>query len=104
MRHQSGHYMAYSGAYEEQNGQHNSMPMYHDIDTNIPAAADGEARDMPYESKMEEDTKMDGLINSENGDVPLLNSNEEVDKNASRDDENDVLPDSKSNEETTVKE
>jgi hypothetical protein len=103
MRHQSDHYTAYSGAYDAQNGQQNSMPIYHDIDTNIPAAADGAAKDMPHESNMEEDTKMDGLINSENRDVPL-NSNEEVDKNASRDDENDMVPDSNSNEGTTVEE
>ncbi|XP_062173985.1 uncharacterized protein LOC133879426 [Alnus glutinosa] len=103
MRHQSDHYTAYSGAFEAQNGQQNSMPIYHDIDTNIPAAADGAARDIPHESNMEDDTKMDGLINSENRDV-LLNSNEEVDKNASRDEENDMVPDSNSNEGTTVQE
>ncbi|XP_059437820.1 uncharacterized protein LOC132170745 [Corylus avellana] len=103
MRHQPDHYMPYLSAYEEQNSQQNSMPMHHDIDTNIPAATDGAARDMPHESNVEEDTKMDGLINGQNGDGPL-NSNEEVDKKASRDDENDVLPDSKSNEGTTMEE
>ena len=98
MRHQPDHYMAYLGAYEEQNSQQNSMPMHHDIDDNIPAAADGATRDMPQESNIEEDTtKMDGLINGQNGDV-LFNSNEEVDKKASKDDENDVLPDSKDDE------
>jgi hypothetical protein len=104
MRHQPDHYMAYLGAYEEQNSQQNSMPMHHDIDANIPAAADGAARDMPHESNIEEDTtKMDGLINGQNGDVPF-NSSEEVNKKASKDDENDVLPDSKSNEGTTMEE
>ncbi|KAE8038343.1 hypothetical protein FH972_010865 [Carpinus fangiana] len=104
MRHQPDHYMAYLGAYEEQNSRQNSIPMHHDIDANIPAAADGAARDMPHESNIEEDTtKMDGLINGQNGDVSF-NSNAEVDKKASKDDENDGLPDSKSNEGTTMEE
>lgn len=96
--------MAYPGAHEMQNGQQNSTPMYHSVDTDIPKAANGAAKDMPDESSMEEDKKMDGLINGQNGDVPTLNSNGEVDKEVSRDDESDPLPESNSNEGTTMEE
>ncbi|KAG6679826.1 hypothetical protein I3842_13G010800 [Carya illinoinensis] len=103
-RHQFDPYMAYPGAHEMQNGQQNSTPMYHSVDTDIPKAANGAAKDMPDESSMEEDKKMDGLINGQNGDVPTLNSNGEVDKEVSRDDESDPLPESNSNEGTTMEE
>ncbi|XP_040992399.1 RNA helicase aquarius [Juglans microcarpa x Juglans regia] len=103
-RHQFDHYMAYPGAHEVQNGQQNSTPMYHSVDTDIPKATNGAAGDMPEESSMEEDTKTNGLINGQNGDVQLVNSNGKVDKEVSRDDESDPLPESNSNEETTMEE
>lgn len=100
--------MAYPGALEVQNGQQNSTPMEEDtpkaVDTDIPKAANGTARDMPDENSMEEDAKMDGLINGQNGDVVLVNSNGEVDKEVSRHDENDPQPESNSNERTTLEE
>uniref|UniRef100_A0A2N9IZE1 Intron-binding protein aquarius N-terminal domain-containing protein n=1 Tax=Fagus sylvatica TaxID=28930 RepID=A0A2N9IZE1_FAGSY len=75
-----------SHQFDQQNGQQNSTTVYHAMDIDIPT--------MPHESSIEEeeDTKMDGSVNDQNGDVlPVGHSNGDLDKEASKNDANDVL-------------
>ena len=85
MSHQFDHYMTYSG----QNEQKNSTTVFNAIDTDTPSVQHG--------SSMEEDTKIDANV------LPASHSNGEVDKEGSRNDENDRLPESNSSEENTTK-
>ena len=81
MSHQFDHYMTYSG----QNDQQNSTTLFNAMDTDTPS--------VQHESSMEEDTKIDGDV------LPESHSNGEVVKEASKNDENDRLPESNSSEE-----
>ncbi|KAK7856868.1 rna helicase aquarius [Quercus suber] len=81
MSHQFDHYMTYSG----QNDQQNSTTVFNAMDTDTPS--------VQHESSMEEGTKIDVDV------LPASHSNGEVDKEASRNDENDRLPESNSSEE-----
>lgn len=96
MSYQFGHHLAQPDAYEEQNGQPNSTPVYQDSDTDIPAGADGTTMDIPNEGNMEEDVKIDGPVTVENGDASSMNLSGEVDMNGGKGD------DSKSSEGTTT--
>ena len=81
MSHQFDHYMTYSG----QNNQQNSTTVFNAMDIDTPS--------VQHESSMEEDTKIDGDV------LPESHSNGEVVKEASKNDENDRLPESNSSEE-----
>ena len=81
MSHQFDHYMTYSG----QNEQQNSTTVFNAMDTDTPS--------VQHESSMEEDTKIDADV------LPASHSNGEMDKEGSRNDENDRLPESNSSEE-----
>ncbi len=75
-----------SHQFDQQNGQQNSTTVYHAMDIDIPT--------VPHESSIEEeeDTKMDGSVNGQNGDsLPVGHSNGDLDKEASKNDANDVL-------------
>ena len=80
MSHQFDHYMTYSG----QNDQQNSTTLFNAMDTDTP---------VQHESSMEEDSKIDADV------LPASHSNGEVDKEASRNDENERLLESNSSEE-----
>ena len=81
MSHQFDHYMTYSG----QNDQQNSTTVFNAMDTDTPF--------VQHESSMEENTKIDEDVQ------PASQSNGEVDKEASKNDENDRLPESNLSEE-----
>uniref|UniRef100_A0A2N9H3N4 DNA2/NAM7 helicase-like C-terminal domain-containing protein n=1 Tax=Fagus sylvatica TaxID=28930 RepID=A0A2N9H3N4_FAGSY len=57
-----------SHQFDQQNGQQNSTTVYHAMDIDIPT--------VPHESSIEEeeDTKMDGSVNGQNGDVSACGS------------------------------
>ena len=76
--------MTYSG----QNNQQNSTTVFNAMDTDTPS--------VQHESSMEENTKIDVDV------LPTSHSNGEVDKEGSRNDENDRLPKSNSSEENRM--
>ena len=76
--------MTYSG----QNEQQNSTTVFNAMDTDTPS--------VQHESSMEENTKIDVDV------LPTSHSNGEVDKEGSRNDENDRLPKSNSSEENRM--
>ncbi|KAB1227544.1 Intron-binding protein aquarius [Morella rubra] len=104
MRRQPDTVMDHSVAYEGQNGQQNSTPLYDSMDTDIIAAANGAERVVPHESTIEEDTKAEGLRSGQNGDVPLVNASVKVVDKDSRYDETDQQPESNSNDGGTMEE
>ena len=73
--------MTYSG----QSNQQNSTTVFNAMDIDTPS--------VQHESSMEEDTKIDADV------LPASHSNGKVDKEGSRNDENDRLPKSNSSEE-----
>ena len=86
MSHQFDHYMTYSG----QNDQQNSTTVFNAMDTDTPSVR--------HESSMEEDTKIDGDV------LSASHSNGEVDKEASKNDENDRQPESSNSSEENMTE